>query len=30
MFNEYLNRFRSADIVKKFIYTNVAVYVFFV
>ena len=30
MFNEYLNRFHSADIVKKFIYTNVAVYVFFV
>ena len=30
MFNEYLNKFRSADIVKKFIYANVAVFVFFV
>lgn len=30
MFNAFQNRFRSADIVRKFVYANVAVFVFFV
>ena len=30
MFNDFQNRFRSADIVKKIVYANVAVFVFFV